>query len=101
MATLAAKSIPMKTLSDDATIDACPLTSTYTANYRWDFAWYLWYAEIKVYRNAALVGEAIYDVTWGGLRLDKFADIEDKIRELVNDLFPTKKIDSTKQADKK
>jgi len=38
------------------------------------------------------LGEAINDVTWGGLRLDKWADIDDKnkIRELVDELFPTK-----------
>jgi hypothetical protein len=47
------------------------------------------YAEIKVYRAAALVGEAVYDATWGGGRLDKFINAENKIRELVNELFAT------------
>lgn len=47
------------------------------------------YAEIKVYRSAILVGEAVYDATWGGGRLDKFIHAENKIRELVDELFPT------------
>ena len=34
-----------------------------------------------------MVGEAVYDATWGGLRLDKFISSETKIRELVNELF--------------
>jgi hypothetical protein len=50
-------------------------------------ALYMRYAEIKVYRSAALVGEAVYDATWGGGRLDKFISAENKIRELVDELF--------------
>jgi len=53
------------------------------------------YAEIKVYRNAALAGEAIYDATWGGGRLDKFINAEKKIRELVEALFLTRKAQSS------
>jgi hypothetical protein len=45
------------------------------------------YAEIKVYRSAAFVGEAGYDATWDGGRLDKFISAENKIRELVDELF--------------
>ena len=67
------------------------MTSTYTANWGWDLAMYMKYAEIKVYRGVALVGLAVYDATRGGGRPDKFINAENKIRELVDELFSTGK----------
>ena len=52
---------------------------------------YMRYAEIKVYRGVALVGLAVYDATWGGGRPDKFINAENKIHELVDQLFSTGK----------
>ena len=52
---------------------------------------YLKYAEIKVYRGVALVGIAVYDAPWGGGRPDKFINAENKIHELVDQLFSTSK----------
>jgi hypothetical protein len=63
--------------------------STYTARWGWDVALYMKYAEIKVYQSATLIGEAVYDATWGGGRLDKFINAENKIREVVEELFMT------------
>jgi hypothetical protein len=84
---LKAKSIQVKTLAESASLNDCPTTSTYSANWAWDMALYMRYAEIKVYRSAAIVGEAVYDATWGGGRLDKLINAENKIRELVDELF--------------
>jgi hypothetical protein len=84
---LKAKRVEVKTLAETASHNECPTTSTYSANWGWDMALYMRYAEIKVYRSAAMVGEAVYDATWGGLRLDKFISAESKIRELVDELF--------------
>ena len=86
---LKTKSIQVRTLAETASLNECPTTSTYTANWGWDMALYMRYAEIKVYRSAAMVGEPVYDATWGGLRLDKFISAENKIRELVDELFLT------------
>ena len=88
---LKAKSIQVRTLGESASLNECTTTSTYTARWTWDLALYMKYAEIKVYRNAALVGDAVYDATWGGGRLDKFINAEKKIRELVDELFLTGK----------
>ena len=85
------KNFQVKTLADNASLNECATTSTYTAHWAWDLALYMRYAEIKVYRNAALVGEAVYDATWGGGRLDKFINAENKIREMVNELFLIRK----------
>ena len=52
---------------------------------------YMKYGEIKVYRSPALIGLAVYDATWGGGRPDKFINAENKIRELVDELFSTGK----------
>jgi hypothetical protein len=88
---LKAKSVRVRTFSESASLNECTMTSTYTANWGWDLAMYLKYAEIKVYRGVALVGIAVYDATWGGGRPDKFINAENKIHELVDALFSTGK----------
>jgi uncharacterized protein len=88
---LKSKGLQVRTLIETANLNECPTSSTYTAHWGWDLALYMKYAEINVYRNAALVGEAVYDATWGGGRLDKFINAENKIRELVEELFMTDK----------
>jgi hypothetical protein len=88
---LKAKSVQVRTLDDGASLNECTITSTYTAHWGWDLAMYMKYAEIKVYRSPALIGLAVYDATWGGGRPDKFINAENKIRELVDELFSTGK----------
>jgi len=79
----------VKYLDSKSNLMQCPITSTYTANWKWDVAWHMQYAKITVFRNGNSMGSAVYDATWGGARLDKFISAEDKIVELVNQLFPT------------
>ncbi|MBV7538871.1 hypothetical protein KW842_24155 [Duganella sp. sic0402] len=71
-----------------ASIVDCQVTSTYTANWRWDLAMYMSYADIKVYNGGKVIGEANYDATRGGMNTGKFIDADKKIRELVDQLFP-------------
>jgi len=78
----------VRLLPASASLIECPVTSTYTANWRWDLATYMAYAEIKVYHQAKPVGEAKYDSTRGGGNMGKFIDADKKIAELVNQLFP-------------
>ena len=49
---------------------------------------YLIYANLKVYRNGRLEGEAMYDSRHGGLNMSKWINAEAKIQELTNQLFP-------------
>ncbi|MGH8691051.1 MAG: Sbal_3080 family lipoprotein [Burkholderiales bacterium] len=86
--TLAEKGYDVRVISKLASSSDCPITSTYTANWRWDLALYLAYAEIKVYDGGKLAGEAVYDALSGGANLNKFIRGEEKIKELVNELFP-------------
>ena len=88
---LKAKSVQVRTIGESANLNDCTITSTYTAHWGWDLAMYMKYAEIKVYRGVALVGLAVYDATWGGGRPDKFINAENKIHELVDQLFSTGK----------
>jgi len=85
---LEVKGYAVRNLPADASLIECPITSTYTANWRWDLAMYMAYAEIKVYNNGKPVGEAKYDSTRGGGNMGKFIDADKKITELVNQLFP-------------
>jgi hypothetical protein len=69
-------------------VNVCPITSTYTANWRWDMALYMAYANIKVYKNGVLSGEATYDSLSGSANMGKFINGETKIKELVGQLYP-------------
>lgn len=85
---LEARSFTVKMLPPAAALRDCPITVTYTANWRWDLAMYMAYAEIKVYNNGQPAGEAVYDSLRGGFNMNKFIKGENKIAELVNQLFP-------------
>jgi len=85
---LTEKGFTVKQLPPGSSVDTCPVTSTYTANWRWDLAMYMAYANIKVYSNGQQSGEAVYDALRGGANMSKFVRGEAKIAELVNQLFP-------------
>lgn len=69
----------------------CTHRLEYTANWNWDLAMYLTYAELRVYEKADLIGEAVYDARWGGGRLDKFGTTASKLQPLIDELFgPTR-----------
>ena len=78
----------VQVLPQTAALRECMVTATYTANWRWDMAMYLAYAEIKVYKDGQFAGEAIYNSLKGGANMSKFINGEAKIGELVNQLFP-------------
>ena len=65
----------------------CVHNLEYTANWRWDMAMYLSYAELKVYEKETLVGEAVYDARSGSGRLDKFGPTAEKLKTLTEPLF--------------
>lgn len=85
---LSEKGYTVEPLPAGSPVGQCAVTSTYTANWSWDLALYMVYAEIKVYKNGNLSGEAIYDARGGDANMGKFIKGEDKITELVNQLFP-------------
>jgi hypothetical protein len=85
---LASKGYAVRQLPATAAITDCPVTSTYVANWRWDLAMYMAYAEIRVYSNGKPAGEVRYDSTRGGANMSKFIAADKKIDELVNQLFP-------------
>ncbi|MDQ0669178.1 MULTISPECIES: Sbal_3080 family lipoprotein [Pseudomonas] len=66
----------------------CTLSTTYIGKWTWDMALYMYYADIRVYEQGRQVGQAEYDASWGGGRLDKFIDAQNKIIELTDQLFP-------------
>ncbi len=72
--------------SDD--LQTCFVKSTYVANWRWDLAMYMAYAKISVFQNDKLIGEALYDSLSGGANMGKFINADNKIRELIEELYP-------------
>jgi len=75
-------------LPESAAITECRVTSTYQANWRWDLAMYMHYAEFRVFVDGKEKGVATYDATHGGANMGKFIDADKKIAELINQLFP-------------
>ncbi len=82
------KGYTVKQLQAGSSVTECPVTSTYTANWRWDLGLYMAFADIKVFNNGSLSGQALYDSTRGGANMNKFIRGEAKITELVEQLFP-------------
>lgn len=87
---LSSKGIAHRVVSESSVPASCEWTSTYVAQWMWDLSLYMSYAEIKVFHNGNLEGEAKYDSTKGGANMSKFIDAEPKIRELVNGLMQFK-----------
>lgn len=87
---LTEKQIKYRVLEQLDAAQQCEWTATYTANWAWDLALYMVYAEIKVFHQGRLDGEAIYDARMGGANMNKFIDSEPKIRELIEELIRQK-----------
>ncbi|MBL8558548.1 MAG: hypothetical protein JNM47_07500 [Hyphomonadaceae bacterium] len=85
---LESKGYTVRILAPRASTRECPMTSTYTARWSWDFTIYMSIAEITVYQDGQRSGYAKYDSRAGGMRLDKWVNAEQKINELVDQLFP-------------
>ncbi len=84
------KGFAVRVLSPGSDIASCPITSTYTARWRWDFVPYMAYAEIIVYRNGTKAGGALYKTPPAGwsLMTDIYDATELKIATMVDKLFP-------------
>lgn len=87
---LESKGFIVKQLGGDATVSACPLVSTYTARWSWDFKSYMGYAEIIVYRNGTRAGDALYQAPTGGMSMTSeiYEADELKVKGMVDRLFP-------------
>jgi len=86
--TLEQRGYMVEVIAPDSALNQCPLTSTYTANWRWDLALYMVYAKIDVYQGAKPVGSALYDSKKGGANMKKFVDAKEVINGLVTELYP-------------
>ncbi|MEO1494369.1 MAG: Sbal_3080 family lipoprotein [Pseudomonadota bacterium] len=70
----------------DEVLEACPVRMSYTANWKWDLALFLSYAEFALTRDGQPVGRATYTATqWSS---DKFGPTAEKIQPLIAQLFP-------------
>lgn len=84
---LEGKGYTVRVLPADAKVTDCPVTSTYTANWRWDLALYMAYADLRIFTNGKQAGQATYDSLSGGANMNKFIKADEKIGELVDQLF--------------
>ena len=84
---LTQKGYVVKMLNEHSDISDCSVTTTYLARWRWDLALYMSYVSIEVYKNGEKSGDASYKIVKEGAT-GKFIDAEEKIKELVDQLFP-------------
>jgi hypothetical protein len=87
---LTAKGVRYQVVNSDAVPAECFWTASYTARWSWDLALYMSFAEIQIYKDGVLQGEALYDSTLGGANMSKFIDADTKIKELVGSLLNVK-----------
>ncbi|WP_445936910.1 Sbal_3080 family lipoprotein [Pseudomonas sp.] len=80
-----AKGLQVKVLPAGASLGSCEAVSTYTANWNWDLLMYMRYAQISIYREGSLSGQATYDAHTAVF--SKFINAEEKINELVGQLL--------------
>jgi len=85
-AALQEKGFTVKQLPPASNPSDCHLSTQYIAQWKWNLTIYMSYVEIKVYEDGRMIGKALYDARIAGL--DKYINAEDKIREMVNELFP-------------
>jgi hypothetical protein len=71
-------------------ISDCPITTTYTAVYRYDWGMYLSISNLTIYENGVLVGEARYKAPRAS-PITKHGRVENKIKEMVDELLPKNK----------
>ena len=78
----------VQVLPENAALSACPLVSNYLARWQWDLALYMAYAEFKVFHDGNQVGGAFYNAQSSGANPSKFINAEQKVKELVDQMFP-------------
>jgi hypothetical protein len=93
------KGFIVRVLDPGADINSCPLASTYTGSWSWDFVMYMAAAEIIIYKNGTRVGDALYDAPKAGWALTPriYDSTEEKIGKMVDQLFPSMGTDATKE----
>lgn len=86
------KGFSVRILSYESDVAACPLSSTYRSEWSWDLVTYMPRAQIFVFRNGVLAGNALYASS--GLALKKYERTHKKIAKMVDQLFSdTEKVD--------
>jgi hypothetical protein len=70
--------------------DDCRYKLSYVANWTWDLAMYLSYANISIFDDSKLIGQATYDARQGGANMGKFGATAEKLQPLINELFSGK-----------
>ncbi len=80
-----ARGVTTVTFANDVPED-CPVRMTYTANWQWDLALFLAFADFALTDNGKPIGRVTYSATqWTS---DKFGPTAKKIEPLIAQLFP-------------
>ena len=83
---LASLKVDSKTVAPSES-SKCNDVLRYKANWKWDMAMYLQYANFSVFEGENRIGYGEYNAAGGGLNMNKFGDTEDKIKPILAELF--------------
>ena len=83
---LASLKVPTKTVEPSES-SKCRDVFRYKANWKWDMAMYLVYANFSVFRGDNRIGYGEYSSAGGGFRPDKWGTTEDLIKPILAELF--------------
>lgn len=71
----------------------CRYWLVYTANWRWDFAMVLVYADLKLYDHQLLIGRTVFDNIHPGINPFYYGPADEKLKALTEPLFtPTQEL---------
>ena len=73
-------------LVNERDASGCSVTSTYTAKYGFHWGVYLAVANLKIFKNGELIGDATYKAPY--MSMAKHGRVENKIDAIVNELLP-------------
>jgi hypothetical protein len=78
--------VPSKSVAPHEEKD-CQNILRYHANWQWDIAMYLVYADFRVSHGDIQIGYAEYSSEWGDFRPDKFGTTEGLVKPILKSLF--------------
>lgn len=74
----------------EATPKDCINNLTYTANWTWDWAMVLAYAELKLYKEDKLIGSGVYDYGGKFMHFSMYGSTASKLKLITDPLFSNK-----------
>jgi hypothetical protein len=85
------QSIPNERVNSSQLPEGARFHIEYEGEWNWDMADYLTLFRMSLFKDGRIIGGAEYNAKTGGMRLDKWGSIEDKISPVIDEFLTTMK----------